>query len=277
MISWFHSSYVAIIGETKLLKMMQIRASRLKTLHMTGAIWQFCPVLLMLWFTTCDSVEWLVKNGSNCGRIAKHHQTWTSTDSNHLELIISSLIQLTNGLDELLVALSTEVEMFEGAQILKHLPVCWRQNIAKSSSMTSLQMTIWWWWRGGCRLPPLARRGDPWRLPASSRPIPSRRSKNRFPPSRVCTSGCWRPLAAPSSPRPPSRRPKHQKHEHLIPKTQITQSLLARAPARPNWGWFWSAVLRAAIYRGATVSHRGPRTCTANSTSAHKSSPRLGP
>ena len=74
-----------------------------------------------------------------------------------------------------------------------------------------LQKQQWWW---QCCLQPQARRVDRCRRPASSHPIPSTRL-NRFPIAARRVSGCWcwRPLAAPSSPRPPSRRPKHQKHE----------------------------------------------------------------
>ena len=46
----------------------------------------------------------------------RDHQTWTPTDFNHSKLIIPSLIQLTNGLDELsLATLSTEVQVYRNS------------------------------------------------------------------------------------------------------------------------------------------------------------------
>ena len=105
-------------------------------------------------------------------------------------------------------------------------------------------------------LPPLARRAGLWRRPASSPPSPrSTRSTSPFPSSSssrfqpsCCqvassSSGCWfrRPLAAPSSPRPPSRRPKHEKHALYTwcNPTNKNHKLSARLPGRTELGW-WS-------------------------------------
>ena len=103
-------------------------------------------------------------------------------------------------------------------------------------------------------LPPLARRAGLWRRPASSPPSPrSTRSTSPFPSSSssrfqssCCqvassSSGCWfrRPLAAPSSPRPPSRRPKHEKHALYTwcNPTNKNHKLSARLPGRTELGW----------------------------------------
>ena len=103
-------------------------------------------------------------------------------------------------------------------------------------------------------LPPLARRAGLWRRPASSPPSLSTRSTSPFPSSsssrfqpsccQVASSSlCWfrRPLAAPSRPRPPSRRPKHEKHALYTwcNPTNKNHKLSARQPGRTELGW-WS-------------------------------------
>ena len=141
-------------------------------------------------------------------------------------------------------------------------------------------------------LPPLARRAGLWRRPASSPPSPrSTRSTSPFPSSsssrfqRCCqvassSSGCWfrRPLAAPSSPRPPSRRPKHEKHALYTwcNPTNKNHKLSARLPGRTELGW-WVLVLVGAWARTgsalpstAAVTHRGARARARNQLRAPK-------
>ena len=144
-----------------------------------------------------------------------------------------------------------------------------------------LQKQQWWW---QCCLQPQARRVDRCRRPASSHPNPSTRS-NRFPIAARRVSGCWcwRPLAAPSSPRPPSRRPKHEKHALYTwcNPTNKNHKLSARLPGRTELGW-WSRSWWALEHVRGARCHPPQLWLTAvlahvhATSSAHQSRPQLG-